>query len=190
VEARLREAAGALHASGERQCEWQAKNNKDNNFYCCSLFHKRRTAIKKEDMTKKIGMKEVTLILMIIITLAGCGQSNKKTEIIEIDPEVVNVFYFHGKQRCKTCVAVQDVARETIEKAFADNDKVRFIEINTSEKEFEALCEKYEVTWNALIISKGEEFIEITDQAFATAVGNPQSLVDLIKEEVNKRLSN
>jgi hypothetical protein len=133
-------------------------------------------------------MKKVTLILMIIATLAGCGQSNKKTATIEIDPEVVHVFYFHGKQRCRTCVAVQDVARETIEKAFADNDKVRFIEINTSEKGNDTLIEKYEVTWNALIISKDDDFIEITDQAFATAVNNPQTLENLIKDEVNKRL--
>ena len=133
-------------------------------------------------------MKRVTLILMLVVILTGCGQSNKKAETIEIDPEIVNVFYFHGKQRCKTCIAVQDVARETIKTAFADNKKVRFIEINTSEKGNEALIEKYEVTWNALIIAKGENAVEITEQAFATAVGNPQTLENLIKQEVNNRL--
>lgn len=133
-------------------------------------------------------MKRVTLFLILTAIFASCGQSNKKAETIEINPEIVNVFYFHGKQRCKTCVAVQDVARETIETAFADNDKVRFIEINTSEKGNETLIEKYEITWNALIIAEGDNNVDITDQAFATAVNNPQSLENLIKEEVNKRL--
>jgi ABC-type Fe3+-hydroxamate transport system substrate-binding protein len=140
-------------------------------------------------------MKKVTLILTIALAFAGCNQTAKKADsstVAEItaDPSVVNVFYFHGKQRCKTCVAVQDVTKETIEKSFADNEKVVFHEINTSEKANDALCEKYEISWNALIIAKGEDFIEITDQAFATAVGNPQMLEDLIKTEVNKRLSN
>jgi len=136
-------------------------------------------------------MKKITLALMLIIAIAGCNQ-NRNTGNTAAQPTndstIVNVFYFHGKQRCKTCIAVQDVARETIEKVFADNDKVRFIEINTSEKSNETLCEKYEVSWNALIIAKGEDFIEITDQAFATAVENPQALGNLITEEVNNRL--
>jgi ABC-type glycerol-3-phosphate transport system substrate-binding protein len=149
-------------------------------------------------------MKKLTLILMIAIAFAGCNQTVKKTdsskgsptagsltvEQITNDATTVHVMYFHGKQRCKTCVTVQNVAKETIEKFYADNEKVVFTEINNFEKENEALCEKYEVTWNALIIAKGEDFVEITEQAFATAVGNPQTLVDLIKEEVNKRLSN
>ena len=134
-------------------------------------------------------MKKVTLALLITI-FAGCGQSNKKEETIEIDPEVVNVFYFHGKQRCKTCVAVGDVARQTVETAFAGNEKVIFTEINVSEKNNEALAEKYKVSWNALIIAKGEDFVEITDQAFATAVENPQALENLIKTEVTKQLNN
>ena len=131
-------------------------------------------------------------MLTLTAILAGCGQNPKKAtntaEQTAIDITDVIVYYFHGKQRCKTCVAVGDVARETIEKAFADNNKVRFVELNTSEKGNDALIEKYDVTWNALIIAKGENAIEITDQAFATAVKNPQSLENLIKEEVNKRL--
>ena len=141
-------------------------------------------------------MKKLALILFTIAAITvACNQNGKKTENkktsgIEIDNTVVNVFYFHGKQRCKTCVAVGDVARETVEKNFADNEEVHFIEINTSEKNYEDLCEKYEVTWNALIISKGENFVEITDQAFATAIDNPQALENLIKEEINKQLEN
>ena len=140
-------------------------------------------------------MKRITLILILVTTLAGCGQNNRKatnnaaqTSIEAISPTDVVVFYFHGKARCKTCIAVQDVARETVKTAFADNNKVRFIEIDTSEKGNEALIKKYDVTWNALIIAKGENSIEVTQQAFATAVNNPQTLEELIKDEVNKRL--
>ena len=128
-------------------------------------------------------MKKTTLILILIAILAGCGQKSKKAENTTIiDTTNVNVFYF------QTCVAVQDVAKETVEKNFANNEKVRFIEINTSEKGNEALAEKYEVSWNALIIAKGENAVEITDQAFATAVENPQSLEKLITDEINRHL--
>ena len=141
-------------------------------------------------------MKNIALVIIIISLFAGCNQNSQKignraqTTIEEVSPTDVIVYYFHGKQRCKTCVAVGDVARETVKEAYADNNKVRFIEINTAEKGNDALIEKYEVTWNALIITKGENAIEITDQAFATAVKNPQSLENLIKDEINKRLTN
>lgn len=138
-------------------------------------------------------MKKVILALMLIAVLTGCNQTTKKADSSTTSPTadstIVNVYYFHGKQRCKTCIAVGNIAKETIEKAYAGNEKVVFTEINTSEKANEVLCEKYEISWNALIIAKGEDFIEITDQAFATALSNPNALTDLIKEEVNKRIN-
>jgi len=134
-------------------------------------------------------MKKVTLFLLLFAILAGCGQNNKKAEnAATTDSDVVNVYYFRSKQHCSTCAAVVSIAKVTVENAFAGNDKVRFTEIFTSEKENEVLVEKYEVTWNALIIAKGDNSVDITQQAFASAVGNPQALENLIKEEVNKRL--
>jgi hypothetical protein len=141
-------------------------------------------------------MKNVALALLLLVSVAACNnQPGKKTEnkeaqtaVATADTSVVNVYYFHGKQRCKTCIAVGDVSKATVEKAYAGNSKVVFTEINTSEEAAKALVEKYEVTWNALIIAKGSDNIEITKQAFATAVENPQSLENLIKDEVNKRL--
>lgn len=142
-------------------------------------------------------MRNVVLALLLIIAVTACKQNTKKTESNEVqteaainaaDASVVNVYYFHGKQRCKTCIAVGDVAKETVEKAYAANNKVVFKEIDTSEEIAKSLVEKYEVTWNALVIAKGGDNIEITKQAFAMAVENPESLEMLIKEEVNKRL--
>lgn len=80
-------------------------------------------------------MKKIILISLIGIALISCNQTEKKKpdtketqnlEITTTDTSVVNVYYFHGKQRCKTCIAVGEVAKETVEKNYADNDKVRF----------------------------------------------------------------
>ena len=71
---------------------------------------------------------------------------------------------------------------------YADNPNVKFIEVQTDDEANAALVEKYEVTWNALIVAKGSDNIEITKQAFASAVNNPENLADLIKTEVDKRL--
>ncbi|HPW66977.1 MAG TPA: nitrophenyl compound nitroreductase subunit ArsF family protein [Salinivirgaceae bacterium] len=141
-------------------------------------------------------MRNVIIILLFLASFSACSQSGNKTVdnkvsetvIAPSDTTIVNVYYFHGKQRCQTCVAVGEIAKETVEKDFAGNNEVRFTEINVSDKVNEALAEKYEVSWNALIIAKGDKSVEITEQAFANALSNPESLKNLIIEEVNRKL--
>ncbi len=143
-------------------------------------------------------MKNLILITLLAALLFSCSgkaenkQTNTQTQeltVSTIDASVVNVYYFHGKQRCKTCIAVGDLAKKTIEEAYAGNSNVKFIEIDTSDKQFEDLVNKYEVSWNALIITKGDNYVDITEQAFANAVSSPTVLSDLIKKEVNQRVS-
>ncbi|WP_129593624.1 nitrophenyl compound nitroreductase subunit ArsF family protein [Seramator thermalis] len=138
-------------------------------------------------------MKKTVFVFLLIAVLTGCNQSankadNSATTTPAEDATLVSVYYFHGKQRCKTCIAVGNIAQETVEKAYADNSKVVFTEIKTDEKANIGLVEKYQVTWNALIIAKGEDFIDLTEQAFAIALSSPDALTNLINEEVNKRL--
>lgn len=130
-------------------------------------------------------MKNVALTLLFLVAFTACKQSTQKAKnneaqtvaaISTADTSIVNVYYFHGKQRCQTCIAVGNIAKETVEKAFAGNNKVHFAEVNTSEEENRDLVEKYDVTWNALIIAKSEQSKDITEQAFATAIGSPEKL--------------
>jgi predicted small lipoprotein YifL len=143
-------------------------------------------------------MKQILLLAAItLIALTSCGsRGNKKTsENTKVEtteqvsnPSTVYVYYFHGKQRCKTCIAVGNVSEKAVKDMYADNPNVKFVEVQTDDDANAALVEKYEVTWNALIIAKGDENIEITKQAFASAINNPDTLTDLIKTEVDKRL--
>ena len=144
-------------------------------------------------------MNKSILILFLTVFFAACGnkttsqqaesQTQEEQTVTTADASVVNVYYFHGKQRCKTCIAVGDLAKKTIEETYAGNNKVKFIEVDTSDKKFDDLVNKYEVSWNALIIAKGDNSIDITEQAFANALNNPDVLSDLIKKEVNQRAS-
>lgn len=142
-------------------------------------------------------MKQLLILSLAVLSLTACGNRNSKkaadnaqtaTTVQAADPSTVYVYYFHGKQRCKTCIAVGDVSEKAVKDMYADNPNVKFIEVKTDEEANAPLVEKYEVTWNALIIAKGGDNIEITKQAFASAVNNPENLTELIKTEVEKRL--
>lgn len=142
-------------------------------------------------------MKQLLILSLAVLSLTACGNRNSKkatdtaqteTTVQAADPSTVYVYYFHGKQRCKTCIAVGNVSEKAVKDMFADNPNVKFIEVQTDDEANAALVEKYKVMWNALIIAKGGDNIEITKQAFASAVNNPETLTDLIKTEVDKRL--
>ncbi len=147
-------------------------------------------------------MKRVLFMLLAAITLTACGSANeKKTDaaeasadpsvnsteaasVVSTDPATVYVYYFHGKQRCKTCIAVQDFAQESVKQMYGDNQKVKFMEVLTDEEANKELVEKYGVTWNALIVAKGDDHIDMTQNAFA----NPEGVKELLKNEVDRRL--
>lgn len=112
-------------------------------------------------------MKHVILIALVLFCVTGCGDSNRKAQGTETSTaqavanvagdELVNVYYFHGKQRCKTCMAVGDITEKAIKDLYPGNPRVRFVEVKTYESKNSALVEKYEAVWNALIIAKGNE---------------------------------
>lgn len=131
------------------------------------------------------NMKNAIIVLFACLLVMSCGNGGRKQTREEADASVVYVYYFHGKQRCKTCMAVEGLTKETVAENFNGNDRVKYSEVKTGEVENDALIEKYNVTWNALIIAKGEEYVDITNEAFATAVNHPEKLRQLIKQTVN-----
>jgi hypothetical protein len=120
--------------------------------------------------------------------LVSCSGESKEKPMEQTDDSVVYVYYYHGKQRCKTCVAVEKVTKETIESAYEGNNKVKFVEVKTDDKANNALIEHYEIIRNTLIIAKGEQYEDITTEAFATAVKSPEVLAERIKTEINNYL--
>lgn len=107
----------------------------------------------------------------------------------------VEILYFHGKQRCATCMAIEKNTKEAIETQLADelrNGTVVFRTIDLSRAENEKIAEKYEVTWSALFIcqwKEGKETYEnLTEYAFANARTAPDSFKSGVIERINQLL--
>ncbi|PKP39193.1 MAG: hypothetical protein CVT98_02800 [Bacteroidetes bacterium HGW-Bacteroidetes-15] len=142
-------------------------------------------------------MKRFALILSIgflAFGLLSCGGSSEKktaetTKVEVAETAKVMVYYFHSKQRCKTCLAIQDVAAQTVEENFKNNADVKFLELDFTEKANEAIAEKYEVAGSSLIIVSDNEHLNLTDVAFGNALRNPNELKDAIVGEINNYLN-
>jgi hypothetical protein len=142
-------------------------------------------------------MKRITFFLAIsalAIGLFSCGQStNKNTdetvEVAPVEAAKVMVYYFHSKQRCKTCLAIQNLAAETIAANFSENEDVKFLELDFSEKANETIAEKYEIAGSSLVVVSGEAHTNLTDLAFANALRSPEVLKNALVDEVNTLLT-
>ena len=142
-------------------------------------------------------MKNNILVLAIAVlafTLLSCGgsaekQSTKPESVKVAETAKVMVYYFHGKQRCKTCLAIQKVAEQTINENFAENKEVKFIELDYSDKVNETIAEKYQVANSSLFVVAGDGFTDLTNIAFANAIRNPNELKEKIVTEVNNYLN-
>lgn len=141
-------------------------------------------------------MRRIALFLSVAsmaVIMMSCGGSIEKksaetTKVQVAETAKVMVYYFHSKQRCKTCLAIQDVAAQTIKENFANNADVKFVELDYTESANETIANKYEVAGSSLIIVGGDTQKNLTSQAFANALKNPEVLKETIIAEVNKHL--
>lgn len=139
-------------------------------------------------------MKKLFFALMAIIALTSCGGKQKSSTTSSANESVkegVEVIYFHGKQRCVTCNAIENLTKEVLDKEFAEQMKkgdVVFRIVDISTEEGEKIADKYEVTWSSLFINQWKDGKEsknnMTDFGFSYAAASP----DAFKEGVKKKI--
>lgn len=142
-------------------------------------------------------MKKFLTLAFAALLLLSCGGRQTTPEaavsaddvLLDYSPQIVNVLYFHGTQRCKTCIAVGEIVKEVVNTRFSDNKNVVFTEVNTDDPKFKAIAEKYKISWSSLVISKGENNTDMTDFAFANAIKDPDVLRAEIESVINTNLS-
>ena len=140
------------------------------------------------------------LFLLATVTLlfVACGQkaTTEKTAEHETLENGVEVLYFHGKQRCVTCNAIERLTREVIEENFAKevkNGTIVFHVIDISQPENEAIADKYEVAFSSLFVTKWINGVSIktnmTDFAFSYAKNQPEVFKKGLKEKLDEVLN-
>lgn len=146
-------------------------------------------------------MKKIVLMAAACLALASCGMGTKNessaqgVEVSVPARDCVEVLYFHGKQRCATCMAIEKNASEAVTKEFAEEIKrgdVVFRVIDITREENEEIAEKYEVTWSSLFVvghKEGKENVEnMTDFAFTNARQSPEEFKNGVVAKVREML--
>ncbi len=139
-------------------------------------------------------MKKAILLMTLCLSLFACGSGNsKRQESNDRDntKDRIEVLYFHGKQRCATCMAIEQQTKETLEGQFADelkNGSLIFRVIDISQSENEALADKYQVTWSSLLVCRWKEGKESSENLTEFAFANARTAPDTFKAGLAARI--
>lgn len=136
-------------------------------------------------------MKKLLMMLTLMIGLMSCGNKDNSANAANPVKDRVEVIYFHGKQRCATCMAIEKNAKEAVNAMFADelkNGSVVFKTVDISTPEGEALADKYEVSWSSLYVNKWKDGKETRNDMTKFGFSNARSNPDVFKKGLSDKI--
>lgn len=138
-------------------------------------------------------MKKVIFLMLALCLglMVGYG-SNAKESKSTSQKDVVEVLYFHGKQRCATCMAIEKEAKTVVNGQFANavkSGKLKFRIIDITKAENEAIANKYEITWSSLVVVKHKGGKEQAENLTKFAFANARSKPEVFRNELTKKIN-
>lgn len=140
-------------------------------------------------------MKKLLLVFVLFIGLISCGKEKNDASAESTGNDRVEVVYFHGKQRCLTCRAIEKNTTEVLNDMFAKelkNGSLVFKTVDITSPEGEKIADKYEVTWSSLFVNKWQDGKEsrnnMTEFGFGNARKNPEEFKKGLADKIRQSL--
>ena len=138
-------------------------------------------------------MKPFRLIIsfMLIAPIFGCSpqkSNNKEAEITETNSDKIEAYYFHFTSRCVTCNTIEARTKENLESLYPNQIKeglITFQSVNLDEASSKPLAKKLKVSGQSLLIVKGDQRIDLTNDGFMYAVVKPEKFKEIINEKLD-----
>jgi hypothetical protein len=144
-------------------------------------------------------------MIILMILPAGCSNSNEKQtpatgEAVQTKDALpgtvdkVEVYHFHGNHQCASCIAVGQLAEDTVNTYFADelkSGKIVFGHINAELPENRELATAYGVTGSSLWLGTFDEngFHKEENTNVWYKINNKEAYMDYLKLILEKRLA-
>lgn len=105
--------------------------------------------------------------------------------------QTIEVMYFHGKQRCATCLSIEKYTNELLKQNYAKeikNGSIKFSVIDISTTQGKKIAKEYKVSWSSLFVVKGNERTDLTQMGFKYAKNQPEEFKKRLKDIIDKEL--
>lgn len=130
-------------------------------------------------------MKSIKLFLLtaLIVPFISCSAQTEKKAQSSNNSGKVEAYYFHFSTRCVTCKTVEAEAKADLQSLYGD--KVKFQAINLDDESSKTLAERLQISGQTLLLVKGNNKVNITNEGFMYARSNPEKFKSIIKEKVD-----
>jgi len=130
----------------------------------------------------------VTLLLFVPVIACTAQPSDKQAGTSDNNSDKIEAYYFHFTARCVTCNTIEAKAKENLETLYPNQFKqglITFQSVNLEESVNKPLAERLGVSGQTLLIVKGNEKINLTNEGFMYAVVKPEKFKEIINEKVD-----
>lgn len=138
-------------------------------------------------------MNKLFYVILLLFGLLSCGNGGSSANATPIADDCVEIIYFHGKQRCPTCMDIERATKEVVNSTFAKElgDKtIVFKVVDITSPEGESLADEYQVSWSSLFVSQWrdgkEKRCNLTDFGFRHARNNPEKFKQGLTDTIRK----
>lgn len=139
-------------------------------------------------------LKFAMLATIIMAVVSSCTNTTTNTEGTQSETSSsapqVEVVYFHGKQRCLTCRAIERFAKEAVDSCFAGNEAVNFKVVDITTSDGEQIADAYEIAGSALLIIKEVDGKTSYEDMTAFAFQNARKNTSEFKHGIEKKVKN
>lgn len=130
-------------------------------------------------------------VLIAIFVMACNAQSPEAQKVADDRDGDLQVYYFHFTKRCATCNAVESETRLTLETFYGDQVKegqISFTSLNLEEEDGKVMAEDLNVTGQTLLLVRGNERVNLTNDGFMNARTKPDKFHEILKSNIDKLL--
>jgi hypothetical protein len=133
------------------------------------------------------------IALLLMTPFLACTAQPSKKEVKEsaTSSDKIEVYYFHFTARCTTCRKIEASTKENLEKLYPNQMNqglITFQSVNLDEDSSKPLAEKLGVSGQTLLLVKGDQKINLTNEGFMYAVVKPEKFKEIINEKVDGML--
>jgi hypothetical protein len=132
------------------------------------------------------------LLMLIAVFVIACNAQSPKDQNMANDRDGdLQVYYFHFTKRCATCNAVENETRMALETFYSDQvkkGKISFTSLNLEEEDGKAMAQELNVSGQTLLLVKGNEMVNLTNDGFMNARTKPDKFHEILKSNIDKLL--
>lgn len=136
-------------------------------------------------------MKTLRFIIaaLLLAPFISCSPQtqDKKAKSDVNNPDKIEAYYFHFTARCVTCKTIEAQAKEDLEVLYPQHVKsglITFQSLNLDDAGNKEKAQKLGISGQALLLVKGDQKINITNEGFMYAVVKPEKFKEVINEKV------